>query len=73
MSEWQDIETASFGTWILGYFGETAATDFHPMAVCSCTRRGWISDSGEDLDVPTHWMPLPAPPESQTQDRSIEG
>lgn len=75
MSEWQPIETAPRdGTWLLltggdiqyGWDGDTV-----PPCVCGHSsgrewQFAWYDGGayGEYLR-PTHWMPLPAPPEAQ--------
>lgn len=79
MSEWQDIETApKDGTAVLVYATRDGWTD---GARIVCARFGglgprWsiygcgpIGRSEQWLDVcnPTHWMPLPPPPQDASQ------
>jgi hypothetical protein len=68
--EWQRIETApKDGTALLGYFGSTAGEEPPDMAVTKFNAESdaWISTEVpfEEFDTPTHWMPLPDPPESK--------
>lgn len=65
-SGWQPIEAAPNGTALLvsaWMFGEQDGQRF----VCCGTFREdhgvWMGDDGEELWEPTHWMPLPAPPQ----------
>lgn len=73
---WQPIETApTDGTPVLLYYpsgaieprGKEDGTD-PILAVMSCERpglwEGYYSGIGPSWDAPTHWMPLPQPPES---------
>lgn len=64
--KWQPIETApKDGTAILGYFGQTAGDEPPDMAVIRYDKKyEWvIADlDTEQVDEPTHWMPLPDPP-----------
>lgn len=54
MSEWQPIETAPEGERVLTYFSDG---DF-----LLCFAAEWKRDEGDDV-WPTHWMPLPEPPD----------
>lgn len=60
--EWQPIETApKDGTEILGawYYG---GWSYQPMI----WRNGWVKKfDAMSLLNPSHWMPLPPPPEAQ--------
>jgi hypothetical protein len=62
-SGWQPIETAPRdGTLILMWIEHTIDIKGGPMI------GGWhkkIGFSASRFDVPTHWMPLPPPPESE--------
>lgn len=74
MAEWQPIETApKDGTIIDLWFGEYRETDCWWQEGCSIhPQAGWYShalcygygDWFDESEQPTHWMPLPAPPES---------
>lgn len=64
--KWQPIETAPRdGTAVLGYFGLTAGDEPPDMAVTRYDGKHWVSTEipCEPFDKPTHWMPLPEPPE----------
>ena len=75
MSEWQLIETApKDGTWICLTDGKTVAPAYWGPTYFSYDP-DWIvyshrSDSeGVHLKgAPTHWMPLPQPPEQEQSD-----
>jgi len=59
--EWQPIETASKGTLesILVY-----STEGVEIAWWSGLHQQWLTPEGKDVwDTPTHWMPLPNPPQ----------
>jgi hypothetical protein len=68
---WRPIETApndgtQFLAWDESYGDEVYVTGW------STVWAGWFSDQYEDrwqdrpiIERPTHWMPLPAPPEKQ--------
>ena len=59
MSEWQPIETApKDGREILGWFGSASVIRWHIG-----TESFW-TDGFMRLREPTHWMPLPEPPET---------
>lgn len=59
--EWQPIETAPQGVWIL------AATRYGVNQVCwHSTEQSWVS-AGQDKYKCTHWMPLPAAPKGETK------
>ena len=74
MSEhkWQPIETApKDGTWLIlyttegvhpGFWGPTYF-DYDPDWITYCHR----SDCETVPGVPSHWMPLPAPPEGASK------
>ena len=61
--QWQDIATApKDGTFILAFGNGVAIHNCHYIAEWS-EGDGWIC-SYSDVDVtPSHWMPLPTPPE----------
>ena len=72
MTEWQPIETApKDGTAILVTCGELFAVvewDEHAASYPSNEGVGWrdagdIGWAGTQGHMPTHWMPLPQPPE----------
>lgn len=54
MSEWQPIETAPEGRCIV---------HFSDGDIIMCHPKDWINEDGDDY-WPTHWMPMPAPPNS---------
>jgi len=69
MSEWKPIETAPKDTSVLLY-------TFFGLIYCGRERYGnlgepnqrefmWRCDSSGRYANPTHWMPLPAPPEAK--------
>jgi hypothetical protein len=61
MSEWQPIETApKDGTAVIVY---CPAKGVH-VGNRRSDRVGWYSVRGAYLCKPTHWMPLPPPPEA---------
>ena len=61
---WQPIETApKDGRFILLYQGENAMVSGHYQI--NLDRDGhsaWLDYDGNELDVVTHWMPIPEPP-----------
>jgi len=64
MSKWRPIETAPRdGSWFLGWCDSWAA----PFAVYSHKGRyrGYDGRAIHQDFAPTHWMPLPDPPESE--------
>jgi hypothetical protein len=73
MSEWQPIETAPFETPILIFAYEWKDG---PTIICAAIKRketkdwhSWVAIGAtgyeweNDFEKPTHWMPLPSPPE----------
>ena len=64
VSEWQDIETApKDGTEIIGHDAATGVSHV------TCWRYGWEDPDNHYYSeappfVPTHWTPLPTPPET---------
>jgi hypothetical protein len=66
---WQSIETAPKETRVLGWCPYEGISFPTVMAVVMDeTTNEWWPDTWEATDnpiQPTHWMPLPAPPESQ--------
>jgi len=68
MSEWQPIETAPRdGTKLLGYEGDGRInTMWFESQYVWVSPGAWISDynrSDTYEHQPTHWMPLPEPPQ----------
>jgi hypothetical protein len=69
MSEWQPIETApKDGTKIIAF--HIWSRHIQMMTIAHWGRPGaynapcWISQGGTNhIDQPTHWMPLPEPPQ----------
>ena len=60
--EWQPIETAPMdGSWILTYTN-LQGFDNEFMAVKYDHNYGWSGGAYTELK-PTHWMPLPEPPQ----------
>lgn len=65
---WQPIDTAPHETRVLLFFPwkGSIAIGCHRANLYQSTP-DWTSDDGEaltlQLDTPTHWMPLPAPPQ----------
>lgn len=61
MTEWKPIETAPIAEWVL-VWGPTAVV--HVAGLCRVGDITWWSEgiSGPLRFSPTHWMPLPAPP-----------
>lgn len=61
MSEWQPIETAPRNTVVLTYDGNTSfGHQRYDLAVLTYTWRAYF---GGLMSTPTHWMPLPQPPQ----------
>lgn len=69
--EWRPIETAPKDGSSVVIYGDIDASEAIPdYAVCSWEPAaigqpaGWVLDGHESvMFVPTHWMPLPSPPE----------
>jgi hypothetical protein len=68
MSEWQPIETApKDGTRVIARQGFTVDTMFWSKRIWA-GGGGWVSDicrSETYVYSPTHWMPLPDPPQDE--------
>lgn len=70
MSEWQPIETApKDGTRFLAFWPSTNPPNVNSTIVTTWwgmyTWETAFITAGDD-DLPTHWMPLPSPPEGKT-------
>jgi hypothetical protein len=67
MSDWRDIETApKDGTMFLAF--EPGCVHVCPIFLAYWTPQGLLSRYNGSLGnprPPTHWMPLPAPPEAK--------
>lgn len=68
MSKWQKIETApKDGTWVWVFWPtatwpESSPRDIYCVAQWADDR--WVdADDFREFTLPTHWMPLPPPPE----------
>jgi hypothetical protein len=72
MSAWQPIETApKDGTELLLHceYGSLVLGAWQEWEEVTGPKEGWL-DNGEGFTLtPTHWMPLPAPPEAQEANR----
>lgn len=70
---WQPIETAPSGVWVMAW---AARGTYGTAAPCVLvTRRdawGWAEFDGGAVE-PTHWQPLPAPPEVTAQREGAGG
>jgi len=63
MSEWQPIATAPrSGKWVLVWWPFVTDTPFVAYRVEGRWHAATAGDTWSDSE-PTHWMPLPAPPE----------
>jgi hypothetical protein len=63
VNDWQEIETAPRdGTHILGYVLD--GTEHHIYEVIHDHHGSWYESGEEYRFRPTHWMPLPEPPEA---------
>ena len=61
--KWQPIETAPKDEWVLVYYGEGSMVDTVSIACCRSSY-DWADWDGDLYGTPTHWMPLPPPPEA---------
>ena len=68
--EWQPIETAPKGEWVLAWFISINPENVHAHAVALvqiCVHdegQYWDGHNYHPLSLLTHWMPLPASPTS---------
>ena len=66
MSEWKPIETApKDGTPILAFKPNERRSGSWTAAVYwddTNHRSGWVFVGGREAECPSHWMPLPEPP-----------
>ena len=77
MGEWKPIETApKDGTVVLLFVGRGVMIDFTRTAYVGSWREGGVGEPQQDYigwralccgrwHAPTHWQPLPAPPEQE--------
>ena len=66
MSEWQPIETAPKESNILGWNKNDGVLVYRAFHYGSNNKfAGWFAvyDHEGDAEQPTHWMPLPPPPD----------
>jgi hypothetical protein len=68
MGPWQPIETAPNDTTILVY----RSTGEFQLIQAEDNDYTWQPFVADGLDRPTHWMPLPAPPRSSTNDAAVK-
>ena len=69
--KWQPIETApKDGTWVLAYWPTMSITLYPKVAFNMGDEYGWETPDDYGQIFPTHWMPLPEPPQP---DRALEG
>lgn len=66
LTEWRPIAGAPRdGTWVLGYWDETAQKDAAPLSRFTVVRwmdEEWRDGSYDELSKPTHFRPLPEGP-----------
>lgn len=61
--EWKPIESAPKGVKVLLYWPEHISGKYHQMRLVPMMRVDFAWSTPHRL--PTHWMPLPAPPVNQ--------
>ncbi len=68
---WQPIETApkDIETYVLGWDSEEECVEIMVWEPHGRFGPGWEQIPGRWPVFPTHWMPLPAPPETQGDDQ----
>jgi hypothetical protein len=67
---WRPIETApKDGTTVILYCAQPKVRYRLTVAKWVATWKAWQSQPGAWTVSPTHWMPLPAPPASQEQEK----
>lgn len=67
MDKWIDISSAPKAVWIVGYGPNIRPTGGElPFVVCSWARdiQSFADEEGYPV-YPTHWLPLPTPPETK--------
>lgn len=65
MSEWQPIETAPYGQILAWVPFRSGGGTWNILQ--KDEDDNWIDDNGDNISLfytPSHWMPLPDPPES---------
>lgn len=68
MTEWQPIETApKDATEVLGYVGPSYEGGCLILSYYRCNGLKAWRDWDQDIWEPTHWMPLPQPPETDDE------
>lgn len=64
MSTWQPIASApKDGTWVLVFFPNVGDFPFPGIRRGYLGSSGWRGETWQLTGTPSHWMPLPAPPE----------
>lgn len=66
MSEWMPIETAPQDDWILAAEARSPDSTYPAYAARWHSAGYWMVNCGQPVvypSDPTHWMPLPSPPE----------
>lgn len=72
--QWRDIESAPRDgvTRILVLIGDGSDESIQTVAVRDTGNGCWVSSwTGEVLYPPTHWQPLPPPPEAKARGESV--
>ena len=63
MSDWQPIETAPKGVFLLVWEPDETEPKTGSIWLAAFDGAQWVEDGTEHvIDRPTHWMPLPEPP-----------
>lgn len=62
-TDWQPIETAPRDTVLLLFSIATGITIGFFSDDMEVAKFGWVTRDGLDLIEPTHWRPMPPPPE----------